>query len=54
MGGGSEIEEFFANEEIEEMRCSPRPRRTRKEFRANEEMEEMLGHMFPRWPKSRS
>ena len=50
-GGGPEIEEFFANEEIEEMRCSPRPRRTRKEFHASEEMEEMLGHMFPRWPK---
>ena len=51
--GGQEIEEFFANEEIEEMRFSPRPRRTRKEFHANEEMEEMLGHIFRRWTKGR-
>ena len=34
-GGGPEIEEFFANEEIEEMCFSPSTRRTREEFHAN-------------------
>ena len=53
-GRGPEIKEFFANEESEEMRFSPRTRRTRKEFHANEEMEEVLGHMFQSWPKGRS
>ena len=50
--GGQKIEEFFAKEEIDEMRFSPRTRRTREEFHANEEIEEMLGNMFPSWPKS--
>ena len=50
--GGQEIEAFFANEEIEEKRFSPRTIRTRGEFHANEEIEEMLGHMFPSWPES--
>ena len=53
-GGGQKIEEFFANEEIDEMRFSLRTRRTREEFHANEEIEEMLGQMFPIWPKGRS
>ena len=51
--GGPKIEEFFANEDIDEMRFSLRTRRTREEFHANEEIEEMLGQMFPIWPKSR-
>ena len=53
-GGCPEIQEFFANEESEEMRFSPRTRRTRKEFHANEEIGETLCHMFPSWPKGRS
>ena len=39
--GGQEIEEFFAIEEIEEMRFSPRTSRTCEEFHANEEIEEI-------------
>ena len=53
-GGGQKIEEFFAKEEIDEMRFSLRTRRTREEFHANEEIEEMLGQMFPICPKAQS
>ena len=52
--GGQEIEEIFATQEIEEILCSSRPRRTRQEFHANEEIEEMLSRMFPSWPNGRN